>query len=425
MASERVPMSPVDAAWWRMDSPTNLMMITGVLTLDRALSMAELGALIEQRLLPHARFTQRVVEPRAPVGVPHWEVDARFDAHAHLHRVALPAPGGQRELEELVSDLASTPLDRDRPLWQIHLVEGVGDGAALVVRLHHCIGDGVALVGVLLDVAEEASGPSPQAVGLVPARPRRIVDRARQIGAQASALGRMLMLPADPPSLLKGALGRQKRVAWSEPVPLASVKRVAARVEGKANDVLMGAVAGALRRYLDDAHGYSPGLELRAMVPVFLQGEHADGGLGNHFGLVYVPLPLAGESAVERVRAMKREMDVIKAAPDAIVAFEVLAAMGVAAPEMERIGIDLFTRKASVMVTNIPGPPAVVHLSGRAVSDMMVWAPVSGHIAVGISLLSYGGAVRLGVATDASLVPRPARIVDAFHADLAELGVES
>lgn len=417
-------MSPVDAAWWRMDSPTNLMMITGVLTLDRPLSMADLDALVETKLLPHARFTQRVVEPHAPVGAPHWEVDARFDARAHLHRVALPAPGGQRELEELVSDLASTPLDRDRPLWQIHLVENVGEGAALIVRLHHCIGDGVALVGVLLDIATGGREQAPQTVGLVHERPRRVVDRARQIAAQASALGRMLMLPADPPSPLKGALGRQKRVAWSVPVPLASVKQVAARIDGKVNDVLMGAVAGALRRYLVDAGGLHPGLELRAMVPVFLQGEGADGALGNHFGLVYVPLSLSPESAVERVRAMKREMDAIKEAPDAIVAFEVLAAMGVAAPEIERIGIDLFTRKASVMVTNIPGPPSTVQLGGRTVSSMMVWAPVSGHIAIGISLLSYGGLVRLGVATDASLVPRPARIVEAFHADLDELGVE-
>lgn len=424
MAREREPMSPVDAAWWRMDSPTNLMMITGVLTLARPLSFEELAALVEERLLPHRRFTERVVESRAPIGVPHWEVDERFDARAHLHRVALPAPGGRRELEELVSDLASTPLDRDRPLWQIHLVEGVGEGAALVVRLHHCIGDGVALVGVLIDIASGGPGPAPQEVGLVSARPRRVVDRARQAAAQASALGRMLMLPADPPSLFKGALGRQKRVAWSDPVPLASVKRVAARVDGKTNDVLMGAVAGALRRYLVDAHALSQGLEIRAMVPVFLQHKNAQGELGNHFGLVYVPLPIGSEPALARLLETKRAMDEIKSAPDAIVAFEVLSAMGVAAPELERIGIDLFTRKASVMVTNVPGPSSAVSLAGAPVSDMMVWAPVSGHLALGISLLSYAGSVRLGVASDASLLPRPTRFVEGFHADLRELGIE-
>ncbi len=417
--AHREPVGHVDAAWLRMDTPTNLMQITSLLVFDEPLDLAALQDLIRERLLPHERFRQRIVEHR--LGVPQWEIDPHFDLSRHLHRVALPRPGDKAELADLLGDLMSTPLDHARPLWQVHLVEGYGSGCAVVARLHHCIGDGVALIGVMLGLTEEGRDVSLQEVGLMPSKPARVVDAARQAAEQALTLGRLLLLPADSRSLLKGELGVQKRAAWSGPVPVVTVKSIARALGCKVNDVLVASVAGALRSYLESRGGYRDELLVRAMVPVFLRNVGGDHELGNHFGLVFLDLPLREPDPLERVRLVKLRMDVIKAAPDAVVALGVLDAMGIASSEIERIGVDLFTRKASVMITNVPGPPSELHLAGRTLKNIMVWAPVSGHIGLGVSLLSYSGELRMGVTADVRRVPEPEALVALFEREIEML----
>ena len=118
------PLSSVDAAWLRMEDPTNLMMVTGILVFDQPLDPGRFRSTIERRLLPFDRFRQKVVEAPFGVGPPRWVDDDRFDLDSHLHRVALPPPGGKAALEEMVGDLMSTPLDMSKPLWQMHLIDG-------------------------------------------------------------------------------------------------------------------------------------------------------------------------------------------------------------------------------------------------------------------------------------------------------------
>lgn len=414
--ASRESLAHVDAAWLRMDTPTNLMQITSLLVFRERLDYSALRKLAEERLLVHPRFRERVVEHR--LGVPEWELDPSFDLDRHLHRVSLPRPGDQQALADLLGDLMSTPLDHARPLWQLHLVESYGSGSAVVARLHHCIGDGVALLGVMLGLTEEGEGVSLQQVGLMPSKPARVVDAAKQAASQALTLGRLLLLPPDSKSLLKGELGVQKRAAWSGAVPVVTVKSIASALGAKINDVLVACVAGALRTYMTSRGGYRDELAVRAMVPVFLRNVGGDHELGNHFGLVFLDLPLREPDPLERVRLVKLRMDTIKSAPDAVVSLGVLGAMGVATTEIERIGVDLFTRKASVMITNVPGPPGELHLAGRALEHIMVWAPVSGHIGLGISLLSYNGEVRMGVAADTGRIPDPEALVAAFERDI-------
>ncbi|MGA9371270.1 MAG: wax ester/triacylglycerol synthase domain-containing protein, partial [Solirubrobacterales bacterium] len=139
-------MSHADAAWLHMDQPTNLMVITGVLWFDQPPDWDGVRETIRHRMVERfPRFRQRVVEGRAPLSGPHWEDDPRFDLDLHLHRVALPAPGDRDALQAFVADLMASPLDRSKPLWQFQLVDGYGEGAALVGRIHHCIADGIAL----------------------------------------------------------------------------------------------------------------------------------------------------------------------------------------------------------------------------------------------------------------------------------------
>lgn len=412
-------LSAIDGAWLRMDSETNPMVIHAVLVFGGPIDQARLEATLRERLLPHARFRHRVVPSALPLGPPRWELDPHFDLANHLHRTALPAPGADAELEALVGDLASSPLDHARPLWQIHHVVGYRGGSALVARVHHAVGDGVALVGLLLSLTDEGAGLSPEVVGLVPEKAKGPFAIARQAAEQAMALGRILLLPAEPPSPLRGPLGIRKRMAWSGPLPLESLKRHARARTVKLNDLLLSAVAGALHHYVIAHGGYAR--TFRALVPVYVQGHATEGDLGNHFGLVFVDLPSEIADPEQRILATKRVMDAVKSAPDALVALTVLSAMGMASEDIERLGIDIFTRKASLLVTNVPGPPVPLHFAGEPLDTLLVWAPVSGNVGLGVSILSYAGSVRLGVSADAGVVPAPREIVALFERELAAL----
>src|SRR5713226_3414350 len=147
--AKRIPMASIDAAWLGMEDPTNLMMVTGVLALAGPVDRKRLRLLLDRRLKPFGRFHQRVVRPRSRGNLPHWEVDDRFEIENHLRHVALPAPGGDAELREMVSDLMSVALDFNQPLWHVHVIEGYRGGSVVLARVHHCLADGIALVRVM------------------------------------------------------------------------------------------------------------------------------------------------------------------------------------------------------------------------------------------------------------------------------------
>jgi WS/DGAT/MGAT family acyltransferase len=416
-ASSQIPLSPIDAAWLRMDSASNAMVITTVLRFDAPLAEAAITETIT-KLLEHRRFRMRVVRQRRSLTGAAWEPDPDFDLTGHVRRVRLPAPGDEAALASFISARMSTPLDRTRPLWQIDIVDGVGHGSALVVRVHHAVGDGVALVRLLLGVSGAPAGHKPAQVGVARApKPSGVRELAGRTKSQAETLARLLLLPTDASTPLRGTLGVRKLAAFSKPFSLAAIKALAREQGGHVNDLLAAAVAGALRAYLPHPK------EVRALVPVFLRGDEGGGGdgfgeEGNHFGLAYLPLPVDRVDRADRVRAVRAGMDAIKSQPDATVAFVVLGAMGLASPRLERFGIELFTKKASMLVTNVPGPSGRVQVAGEDVTSMVVWAPTSGSIGLGFSLLTYAGELRLGVAADANLVPDAGALVACFEREL-------
>ncbi len=440
------PLSNVDSAWLRMEDPTNLMTITALMTFDEPLDYAALKEDIEDRLLIHDRFRQRVKYSWLPlVGKPYWVEDEHFALQAHLRRSALPHPGDQGTLQQLVSELMSTPLDYSKPLWQFHLVEGYGTGCALIARVHHCIGDGIALVRLLFSLVDEAPDTAPgrrdpngaarasqRAGGLSLAQgleallsPARALELALTGASAASELGKLVIMSADPHTIFKGPLGVTKRAAWSRPIPLPEVKQLSRTLGVTLNDLLLTAVTGALRRYML-GHGDSPdGLSIRAVVPVNLRPPDEAFQLGNRFGLVFLELPVGLADPLARLAALKRNMDELKASPQALVAFTVLNALGMASPEVEKLGVKLFAQKATAVMTNVPGPQKTLYLARKPIKEIMFWVPQSGRLGLGVSILSYAGQVRLGIATDAGLVSDPGRIVSHFQDEFAVLGASA
>lgn len=428
-------MSSVDAAWLQMDRPGNAADVVALLTFDEPLPFPRLAQVVEERLLPFERFCQRV-EPRA-LGGATWERDPHFRLDNHLSRAQLTS-AGPRALRDFVGEVATEPLRPDRPLWRLWSVEGFGPGSAVVAKLHHCIGDGLALVSLLLSLTEPADGeaaplrfPALKVPDLSPAALRAALGdwrRAREFARQglgmARSLARMMALPQAPDTLLRRPLSGRRRVAWSRGIPLAALRREASARGATVNDLVLSALAGALRGHLAAAGAAVDGLVLRALVPVNLAAP-AEGRLGNRFGLVFVELPVGLPTPGERLAALHRRMGELKAAPDAAVTYAVLSALG-RLPAAAEVAINrFFAAKASLSVTNVPGPATQLSLAGSRVGSVMFWVPHPSLLGLGVSVLTYAGEVRLGVRADAALVPDPGDLVERTERELEELAAEA
>jgi len=210
-------------------------------------------------------------------------------------------------------------------------------------------------------------------------------------------------------------------VSWSEPLSLAEVKQIAHSHKATVNDVLLAAVAGALRGYLV-SRGQQP-REIRAIVPYNLRplDEPVPPELGNRFGLVFLALPVDRARRRERLAELKRRMDEIKRSPEGPVSYAVLESAGLAPAAVENLVVDLFSAKASAVMTNVPGPPKQVYLAGTPLRSVLVWAPTGGSVSTSVSIFSYRGGVTIGLLVHASLVPDPRSIVTRLHRELAAM----
>ena len=456
------PLTYADAVWLLMDDPTNLMTVTAVFTFGEPVAFDRLRDTLQARIVERFPRMRHRVE-RGGLS-PTWVSDPTFDVEAHVHRRALPAPGDEAALREVVSDLMATPLDPSKPLWQCHLLEGFGAGCAVVVRLHQSIGDGVALVHLLLSAADLGAdaplprpgrrllpverGPAERIVSLLDGarrlvssavrqthgatkalvkrsvesilHPSQVLDYAQTLGESATVLMDVLTRAPEPETILRGPLGVPKRTAWSRPFALAGVRAAARAASGTVNDVLAAAAAGALRRYLLSRGPVPKDLELRAGSPVSLRlpGHHPPDDLGNRFAMVYLPLAVGAEELPERFRAVKARMDHVKRSPEPFVAFQLMKALGVAPADVADLFVNLFGTKSSLVLTNVVGPGQGVFVAGQRVERILVWVPQSGRVGLGMSFFSYAGEVVLAVASDRGLVPDPEALVAAFEEEL-------
>jgi len=443
-------MDNVDSSWLRMEDSTNLMTITGMMILDGPLDFPRFKAMIEDRLMAHDRFRSIVSESALPLGRPSWREDDQFTLRYHLRKVALAAPHDQEALQELVSDLMSTPLDRSRPLWQVHVVENYAHGTAVIMRIHHCIADGIALVRLLFSLTDEepeeapvhrkrsvrtARGSGKSLLGAA----ENLIDRGREViinpdrlaeliqggfGA-AGVLTRLVQRPADPKTAFKGRVTITKKAAWTEPIPLEDVKAIGKTFGYTINDVLMTVAAGAMRSYLLGRGDQIEGKDVHAVVPVNIRPPEEMDKLGNRFGLVFVALPVGLAEPLERLKTVHRRMERLKKSPEAGVVFSVLQLLGLAKPELLALGVDFFGSKATLVLTNVPGPRKHLYMAGSRIRNMMFWVPQSAHMGLGISIFSYAGEVRIGVAADAALVPNPDSLVEHVHGEVRMLAEEA
>lgn len=445
-------LSNIDTVMLRVEDPVQPNMGTGVMILGAPMDVEWLKATIRTRLLCFDRFQQRVVPSRLPWGYLCWEDDPDFDLDYHLRKVTLPPPGDQAALQELVSLLAGVPLDLNRPLWQLHLVTSYGRGCALICRVHHSLADGVALMHVLLSLAdsdplapppfmeqESRQRPKPGArQAETRSRRRAAISLARKgfgmladrppatelarLGKQAStAVGALLLSPPDSDTVLRGEPSAPKAAAWSAPIALGDIKAVGRRLGGTVNDVLLAAMSGGLGRYLEN-HGESLSeIDVRALVPISLRPEGTEEQLGNQIGVVFLPLPVSIADPADRLRALKMQMDDQKHSLEAPLVFAGMKAFGRAPSGLVKPIVAYLCSRATAVVTNVKGPQQQLYLAGAPLETFMFWIPRFGGIGVGVSILSYAGEVRVGAISDQDIVPDPEAIVNGFHTEFDAL----
>lgn len=426
-------LSGADSAWWHMEEVTNQMAITAVLCFDGPLDPGRFRDLLRDRLLRHDRFRQRVVEPHLGLGRPRWIDDEGLDIERHLATVSLPPPADQTALETLVGQEMSAPLDSDRPLWRMVYVDNYGGGSAIIARLHHCIADGLALVRLLLTLDDE-EGNETEFYGR--GRVDRLLDHGHgavaggiRLGARTvGAVGRIVGMRPDPVTPLRGRLGTRKCAAWSRPWCLGELRDVAHRAGATLNDVVIAGIAGSLAGFIA-SNGDRIVRRIRAVVPVNLRRFDDMESLGNRFGLVFAPLPIDIGDPLARLERVSGAMGRLKRSPEAGVVFGLLEVFGRTPRRALDLAVAFLGSKATLVLTNVPGPRERIRFCGREVTDLIAWVPQSGRLGLGISVLSYGDELRLGLAADAGLVADPAVLVRGYEAATAQLfesvGVEA
>jgi len=457
-------LSAQDASFLQFENAGTPSHVTAVAVFDGggratastgALDMELVRAHVASRLhlLPHYR--QRLA--RTPLqGHPIWVDDADFDLGCHLRHAGLPAPGDHARLKELAGRIASQPLDRARPLWELWFVEGLaGGGFAAIAKVHHCMVDGVSGVGVLQallspdaeQALEEEAPWTPRPVpgtltfladGVVGGAefsaslvreaagallsPRETLGRA--LGGAGAALLTLrggLVPPADSP--LNRPIGQQRRVEWTS-FDLHELRDLRKRLDGSLNDVVLAAVAGTLRRYLLRRGVKLRGLELRVVVPVDMRGGQVDLRVGNRVSSWFVDLPV-GESRparrFERIRAQTRRLKRSEAA-QAIDGFMRFADW-TGSSSLTFLGVNLIgaIRPYNLIVTNVHGPQFPLYLLGAPLREFHPLLPLFERQGLALAAMSYLGRVSFGLSADWNVVPDVQQIPALLGESIAEL----
>ena len=468
-AGESDRLSALDAAFLFLERSNQRMYIGCIAELERAIGLDELLDVLGERLVPLERFRQRPARARFDLAWPTWEDDPSFDLRRHVRHVALPPPGDEQALRHVVETLFSAPLLPDRPLWEVHLIDGLARGrAALLFKVHHCVNDGISGFKVLEQIADRepsdegagassagapaagvrrgrderegrgeaaptvATGTGPGASGSsgLVARLRSVIDALRtpeaildRVREATEAVEMILSFVQQPSSEVpfNGRLGHSRRMVWTS-FPLDEFVSLRAAADCTINDAVLAVVTGALRSYLD-GEGVSPELlRLRALVPVNVRADGHGPALGNLITGMFPRLPVKVADPLARLRGVRDEMLELKNRGQARAAGLVLALAG-ALPAVAESTLLRFVPESplvNTICTNLRGPAEPLFLCGRRILEIHPIVNLFQSVGLGFAVASYAGRISICAATDPSLVPDADRVIRAVERTLYE-----
>lgn len=450
-------LGSLDMTWLQIERSTNLMQVVGVLVLATPLDHAALVDCLRTRLLPMERFRQLVLHDTAGAI---WE-SAPVDLNAHITPFKLPPGDEEARLRELIGQLAATPLDPARPLWHLHLVPHYRGGSAVIVRVHQCIADSIALIHVLQSLTDASptaeAPPAPAAPtlfdllyapltdavidsiklsGAIWARylsllfnPSQVFDYARASTALALEIGKLAGLHDDSQTFLKGEPKGIKHVSWSTPIAESAIATIAKARETTPDAVLLAALCGALHDHLSDhlsdQNNQTTGLELRTLMPVNLRVEGAENVLGNRWGFMPLELPVGIADPLDRLAEMHRRVTRFSENYDAQRALGIFSLIGQTPRAVQLQALKLLATKSTALLCHVPGAREPRYLAGARIVEQMFWSPPSGDLGLAISIVSYDGHYRIGLLADTAMVPAPDAITDRIPAQLDAIGAKA
>lgn len=467
------PIPPSDQTWLHMDRPNNLMHVRSLMSFDGEPDLDSVRSVLRERLIDrYPVFSRRAVQRG---GAWYWEDDDDFDLTRHVSEVRLD--GDERDLRQWMGDRFSEPLDSDLPLWDVTLVSGIeGHGSVLFSRFHHALADGVRLTQLLFSLCDPIDGvPQTASVGREPAaggllstgakavrqglgdlvdvsvgamlwpvraagslgsslraglgfvrHPRRLVTAVEGIASDdnasvntAAELSRLLATPPNTGAAWSGVPGVAKRVAWADGLDLDRIKEIGREDDATVNDVLMGLVARGVERYLTERG--TPQREIAWLVPVSLLpfDDNLPEELGNHFALVFLPMPLRNADLRAAIATMQERMSRVKNSVQPSITFGLQWMIAQTPQAIAYRLTNYFANKTAGLLTNVPGPRQAMTFAGVPVAGVLGWVPTSGNQSVGLCIFSYDGQVSIGISGDAVLVPDPERIAELIVEELA------
>ena len=424
-------MSPQDSLWLELDRPTNLMVITSLMWTATPVDPERLRSLLRDRLLArYPVFRQRPEFRSGLLRSGTWVDDEDFDLARHLVVGTVPAVGDRAALRAFIGAERARALDPAHPLWRIHLLQGYRGGSALVQQYHHSLADGIRLTQVMLGMLDPVDGGDTVLSARVGRRTpvTALPEPAGSGMSLLSTLGSLIKITlwSNPGSALEGRPGTAKSVAWTEPVPLETLSRIAKASGTTVNDVCTTLVAGAVSRYLEDAPAGRPGLpggdeDLAWMVPVNLEAADREPPpeLGNHFALVLAVLPHGPAAFRDRLLEVHRRMARIRRSWEPVLTYGLAWGIARSPSLVGTTASRIMADKAVGVLTNVPGPRTPMSLAGARVEGAVAWAPCSGHQSITACIFSYGGGITFGFGTDDAVIPDPDRFVAGLADELA------
>jgi diacylglycerol O-acyltransferase / wax synthase len=460
MSSDR--LTGLDASFLHLEDAASHMHVAGVMIFEGSPPPYEdLLAAIERRLGLVPRYRQRLAFVPFGQGRPKWVDDPHLNLRYHVRSTALPAPGSEQQLRELAGRVFAQQLDRDKPLWEIWLVDGLeGDRFAMLSKTHHALVDGISgvdIMSVLFDTSPEPAAPadtgdrwlprplpSPaqllgealveratvpteivRSIRAVLRGPRLVAEGLRDAAVGVGAMAWAGLNPA-PSSPYNKSIGPHRRFNWVR-VNLADIKAIKNELGGTVNDVVLATIAGALGKHLRRRGQNTDGMELKAMVPVSVRADVERGALGNRVAAMMAPLPVWCQDPVARLDIVREELKGLKSGGQAVGAqvltqlsgFAPATVMGQASRVMAR------QRFFNLVVTNVPGPQIPLYLAGRRMMDPFPMVPLAKNQALGVALLSYAGRINFGLVGDWDLMWDLDDFADDVRESLAELAAEA
>jgi diacylglycerol O-acyltransferase / wax synthase len=458
---EKVPgdrLSALDSSFLHFEDGSTHMHVASVMVFDGdPPSYDELLAAIERRLHLVPRYRQKLAFVPFGQGRPRWVDDPHLNLRYHVRATALPSPGSEDQLRALAGRVFSQALDRDKPLWEIWMAEGLEGGRfALLAKTHHALVDGISgvdIVTVLFDTSPKPAAPPDPGESWLPrplptgaqllaeamleratapaeiARTARAVFRApRRVasGLRDGAVGMGALawtgLNAAPATPYNGPIGPHRRYTWVRS-DLGDLKAIKNELSGTVNDVVLATVSGALGRHLRRRGEDTDGLELKALVPVSVRADAARGALGNQVAAMIAPLPVWCQEPLARLEVVREAMGGLKESGQAVGAQRITELSEFAPPTILGQAARLMARQRffNVVVTNVPGPQFPLYLMGREMVDPLPMVPLARNQGVGIAIMSYNGRMNFGLVGDYELLWDLRDLAEDLRESLGEL----